>query len=120
MSDLKKKFYRSNVEFFSLLAKIKLWPSRAGILHGIRGIKIKGDYAEITTHCGHNFIIKNSKSSRAARWLRNKWVSNTCKKCRVPTWKIEKYTNTFFSGHYGSGLKNTQSDIDNDQNSGIS
>lgn len=104
MGDAQKRYYRKRVDFFRLLQKIKLWPSRKGILHGIKSIEEKGDFAEITTHCNHTFIIKNSKTSRAARWLRNKWMADTCKTCRIPSWKLEKYSSTFFTQHYGSEL----------------
>lgn len=72
-----KRYYRKRVDFFRLLQKIKLWPSRSGVLHGIKQITEKDKYAEVVTHCNLKFIIRNSKSSRAARWLRNKWVAAT-------------------------------------------
>lgn len=56
MSDSKKRYYRKNVELFVLLDKMKLWPSREGVLHGIRQIDKHGDYAEVTTHCGQTFL----------------------------------------------------------------
>lgn len=106
MTDIiKKKYYRKHVALFPLLEKIKLWPSRNGVLHGIRSISIKGDFSEITTHCGQTFACKNSKSGRAARWLRNKWMSKPCKICKIPAWKMEKYAMTQFSPHYGTELK---------------
>ena len=104
-TEIRKRYYRKHVEFFSLLEKVKLWPSKNGTLHGIRQIKINGDYAEITTHCGQSFRVNNSKSSLAARWLRNKWMSKTCEKCKIPAWKLEKYSTTCFTEHYGSELK---------------
>lgn len=104
MGEEKKRYYRKQVELFLLLDKIKLWPSRTGILHGIRNVEKKGEYAEITTHCGKTFLIYNSRNSRAARWLRNKWVSKSCKDCKIPEWKLEKYSTTFFAQHYGSDL----------------
>ena len=104
-SDSNKRYYRKHVDFFRLLEKIKLWPSRNGMLHGIRHITIKGEYAEIETHCGMHFVVRNSKNSRAARWLRNKWLRGTCKACKIPDWKLEKYNSTVFTPHYGSELK---------------
>ena len=106
MGEEKKRYYRKHVELFLLLDKIKLWPSKSGILHGIRSIDKNGDYAVITTHCGKAFRVYNSKNSRAARWLRNKWVSKPCKDCKIPEWKLDKYSTTFFAEHYGSDLKN--------------
>ncbi len=105
MAEEKKRYFRKHVELFLLLDKMKLWPSRTGILHGIREVEKRGDYAQVTTHCGKTFRVYNSKASRAARWLRNKWVEKPCKDCKVPQWKLEKYSSTFFSTHYGSDLK---------------
>lgn len=105
MSDSKKRYYRKHVDFFRLLDKMKLWPSRSGVLHGIRSMKVRGEYAEVTTHCGMTFTVRNSKTSRAARWLRNKWLRNTCRACKIPAWKLEKYNSTVFTTHYGSELK---------------
>ena len=100
----KKRYYRKRTELFLLLDKIKLWPSRKGVLHGISHIEQKGEYAIITTHCGKTFQVRNSRNSRAARWLRNKWIVTPCKECGVPEWKLEKYSKTYFSSHYGSDL----------------
>lgn len=101
----KKRYYRKKTELFLLLEKMKLWPAKSGMLHGIKDIDVRGEYAMITTHCGETFQIRNSRNSRAARWLRNKWVAEPCKKCKVPDWKLEKYSNTFFNQNYGSDLK---------------
>lgn len=100
----KKKYYRKNVDFFKLVEKIKLWPSRSGILHGIKSIKITGEIAEIITHCDEKFVVWNSRNSRAARWLRNKWCVCGCKACKIPQWKLEKYTRTMMTQKWGSSL----------------
>lgn len=105
MTDAIKRYYRKHVNFFPLLEKVKLWPSKTGLLHGIKEIEIKGDFAEITTHCGQTIMITNSKNSRAARWLRNKWFRGTCEKCKVPEWKIKKYSTTCFTEKYGNDIK---------------
>lgn len=99
------RYYRKNVDLFLLIDRIKLWPSRNGYLHGIKNMEIQGDYVVITTHCGETIHARNSRSSRAARWLRNKLIVAPCPKCHVPEWKIEKYNNTFFSSKYGSDLQ---------------
>ena len=101
---VKRRYYRKRVDFFSLIQKVKLWPSRKRILHGIRSMTIMGNQSEITTHCNKRFIIRNSKNSRAARWLRNKWFSNACDECGVPEWKLTKYHGTFFKRGWGSNL----------------
>ena len=101
-----KRYYRKRVALFRLIDKIKLWPSRSGMLHGIRTIKKMGDQARITTHCNKTFLANDSRNSRAARWLRNKWFKEVCPVCRVPDWKLEKFSSTQFKRHYGSALLN--------------
>ena len=105
MSEAKKRYYRKRIDLFRLIEKIKLWPSRQGVLHGIKGITINGEYAEITTHCGRTFRARNSRNSHAARWLRNKWVRYACKECRIPQWKLEKFSLTCFADGYGTDLR---------------
>jgi len=101
-----KRFYRKRVELFRLIEKIKLWPARSGLLHGIKTIDIVGEQARVTTHCNKTFMVNNSRNSRAARWLRNKWFNGACSACGVPDWKLEKYASTQFRRHYGSRLAN--------------
>ncbi len=101
----KKRFYRKRVNFFPLLNKIKLWPSRRGLLHGIQSIEIRGQTATIVTHCGKSFTVAESRNSRAARWLRNKWFAEACPQCNIPRWKLEKYAATYFRKRWGSQLK---------------
>ena len=105
---VKKRYYRKRVRIFNLIDKIKLWPSRTGQLHGIRSIEIMGDTARLTTHCNKEFIINNSLNSRAGRWLRNKWFVRVCPECRVPDWKLEKYSSTLFKRNQGSMLIKTK------------
>lgn len=100
----KKRYYRKRVDFFKLMQKMKLWPSRKRILHGIKHMNVLGNQAWITTHCNKTFLINNSKNSRAARFLRNQWGYKACPVCRVPSWKLDKYKSTRFSQSYGSDL----------------
>jgi pyrrolysyl-tRNA synthetase-like protein len=100
----RRRYYRKRVELFRLVEKIKLWPSRQGLLHGVREIAIMGEVARLTTHCGKTLVAANSRNSRAARWLRNKWYTGACAECRVPAWKLAKYSSTEFRRHYGSEL----------------
>lgn len=101
---VKKRFYRKRVGLFNVINKIKLWPSRNGVLHGIRSIEVTGKEAKITTHCHKEFYHKNSRNSRAGRWLRNKWFLKPCSACRIPEWKLQKYNSTSFQRHQGSSL----------------
>jgi len=102
--DYAPRYYRKRVELFLLIDKIKLWPSRKGVLHGIKSVVKSGNTAEITTHCGKHFRIFNSRNSRAARWLRNKMYHQVCEKCGIPQWKLEKFSSTRFRRKYGSDL----------------
>jgi pyrrolysyl-tRNA synthetase-like protein len=102
---IQKKYYRKQVGLFALIRKIKLWPSRNGVLHGVKFFEEKGVCAEVTTHCNRRIIIRDSRRSRAARWLRNKWFSSECKECHIPRWKLEKFSLTSFNRHYGSQLR---------------
>ena len=105
--DAKKSIYWKRVPLFGLVEKIKLWPSRQGVLHGIKSFEHRSaSYALLVTHCNEQAIIRNSKNSRAARWLRNKWYVSPCAKCAIPEWKIKKYGMTVFqSGRLSALLK---------------
>lgn len=100
----KARFYRKRVKIFNVINKIKLWPSRSGRLHGVRSIEVVGEMGKITTHCNKEFLVRDSRNSRAGRWLRNKWYFKACPDCRIPDWKIEKYGSTRFRRHQGSLL----------------
>ena len=99
-----KRYFRKRIDLLKLLEKIKLWPSRKGVLHGIKHIEMHEDFAVVTTHCNETFHVNNSSNSRAARWVRNKWFKGVCKHCGVPDWKLEKYSATRFHRHHGSDL----------------
>jgi len=100
-----KRYYRKQVDLFQLVQKLNLWPSRKGILHGVKYFRQIGDFAEIATHCNKTFVVKNSRNSRAARWLRNKWFHTPCKECKTPEWKLEKYSLTFFHRRKGTRIR---------------
>ena len=92
----KKRYFRKHEDLLDVLNKIKLWPARSGTLHGIKAIILRGAFIELTTHCGHKLLVKNSKTGRVSRWLRNKWYAKPCAKCKIPGWKLEKYSSTSF------------------------
>lgn len=92
-----KRYVYKNQSLYALINKIKLWPARSGTLHGIKNIEPMGKQLQITTHCGESFIVYNSKNSRSARWLRNRWSTCACKACRIPDWKLSKYSATVFT-----------------------
>ncbi len=101
----KARYYRKQIPLFTLVEKMKLWPSRRGILHGVKTFEPRGPYAIIETHCGRRMVVHDSKHSRAARWLRNKWFAEACPQCRIPEWKLQKYAATHFKRGYGSHLR---------------
>ena len=101
----KARYYRKQVPLFRLVEKLKLWPSRRGILHGIKEFEERGSYAVVVTHCNKRMVVHDSKTSRAARWLRNKWYAEACPQCRIPEWKLQKYASTQFKRGYGSHLR---------------
>jgi len=102
-------YYRKQIPLFRLIEKMKLWPSRQGILHGIKAFEVRGSYAFLITHCGRKIGVRNSKNSRSARWLRNKWFSQACPECAIPEWKLKKYSETVFKRRWGSLLREDDS-----------
>ena len=98
-SPKKVRYINKNRALYDLINKIKLWPSRTGILHGIKSIEYKGKTMVITTHCGEDFVVWNSKKSRSSRWLRNNWCKVPCPKCKIPEWKLKKYSETVFTNN---------------------
>jgi pyrrolysyl-tRNA synthetase-like protein len=91
-----KRVIRKNQDPYLVLSRIKLWPSRKGILHGVRSVKRHGNVMTVITHCNQKARVRCSKNGRLARWLRNKWYEKACPECRVPGWKLEKYSQTSF------------------------
>ena len=104
----KARYYRKQVPLFRLVEKMKLWPSRRGILHGVRDFEPRGLHAIVVTHCGKRMVVHDSKTSRSARWLRNKWFVEACPQCRIPEWKLQKYAATKFRRDYGSFLRDEE------------
>jgi pyrrolysyl-tRNA synthetase-like protein len=100
-----KRYYRKRQRLLAMAAKIKLWPSRQGRLHGIKSIVKTAAGFDVETHSGHFFSAKDSKTSRAARWLRAKQYASACPMCKVPQWKLDKYGNTVFVKKHGAVLK---------------
>ena len=103
--EVKKRFYRKRVELFLLIDRVKLWISRSGTLHGIKSLERNGELARITTHCHKTFVVRDSRNSRAARYMRQKWYKTVCPTCAIPDWKLEKFSATRFNRHHGSDLK---------------
>jgi len=103
-----KRYYRKKLNLLTLLEKMKLWPARSGLLHGLKTIERLGEGAILTTHCGRRIKVRDSRRGRAARWLRGKFYQAPCPLCAVPQWKLDKYGATFFSRRHGSLLRDKQ------------
>ncbi|MDR1545248.1 MAG: hypothetical protein LBU12_00725 [Deltaproteobacteria bacterium] len=99
-----KRYIRKRQSLMAMVGKIKLWPSRSGMLHGVKEIRQTGPWFEIEAHCGLVFKVRDSANSRAARWLRAKQYVAPCPKCRVPGWKLDKFGATVFSKRQGQVL----------------
>jgi pyrrolysyl-tRNA synthetase-like protein len=93
---VKKRAVRRHSDPYAIVDKIKLWPSKTGVLHGVRSVKLKGGLIEVHTHCGQSARVRNSRSGRLARHLRNKTFEKPCPRCRIPAWKIAKFEETAF------------------------
>jgi pyrrolysyl-tRNA synthetase-like protein len=92
----KKRLFRKRDDPYLVIEKIKLWPSRKGMLHGVRSIVRGGNMMTVITHCNKKVNVRCSRNGRLARWLRNKWYAEACPDCRVPSWKLQKYSQTKF------------------------
>lgn len=104
MAEEKKRYYQKRSGLYGTVDRLKLWPARSGTLHGVKSVTAAGGYLKIVTHCGEEFRVRDSRTCRAARWLRNKWAAKPCPKCRIPEWKLEKYAKTYFVDGYGKLL----------------
>ena len=80
---------------YTLIQKTKLWPSRRGTLHGVKHAKLVGSYLKIETFCNMAILTRNSRRSRATRWLRSGWAGKVCKTCKIPKWRLSKYSSKF-------------------------
>lgn len=96
MAEAKKHTVRKHAAPYDVVEKVKLWPSKTGMLHGVRSVKLKSNLIEVQTHCGQSFRVRNSKTSRVARHLRNKIYDKPCPRCRIPAWKVQKFADTAF------------------------
>jgi pyrrolysyl-tRNA synthetase len=77
----------------SMIEETGLWVSRNGYLHVIKNCEASQKHIRITMGCGETIVVLNSRSSRAARSLRNRNFLKPCKSCRVPEEKIKEFSN---------------------------
>jgi pyrrolysyl-tRNA synthetase-like protein len=93
---MKVKCVRKRQSLAQIVGVIRLWPSRSGVLHGVRSVRVSGNWVRIETHCGQCFMVRDSRTSRGHRHLTNKIWETKCPKCRIPAWKAEKFNKTEF------------------------
>ncbi|MDR2035119.1 MAG: hypothetical protein LBP91_00365, partial [Coriobacteriales bacterium] len=84
-------YREKNKRLFDLVDKIRLWPSRTGVLHGVKAIRKEGESMIISTHCGCTFKVRDSKRGRGIRQLKHRNYQRACKRCGIPDWKLEKF-----------------------------
>jgi len=90
-SNLRTKYREKNAGLLKSLDKIKLWPSRTGVLHGVKEVRSSGEWITLSTHCGIELKVRNSKNGRGLRQLKNRYFDKPCKKCAIPQWKLDKF-----------------------------
>jgi pyrrolysyl-tRNA synthetase len=76
----------------TLISKNGLWVSRNGHLHGIKACETSQKYIRIEMDCGEIITVRNSKSSRSARLLRNHKFQKPCKRCRLAEDRIKEFS----------------------------
>src|SRR5665648_848899 len=67
----KQRYLRRQKDPFTIVQQIKLWPSKNGILHGVRSVKLKSGRIVCKRHSCRTLDQSKSKNIRFARHLRN-------------------------------------------------
>ncbi|MEM3437132.1 MAG: pyrrolysine--tRNA(Pyl) ligase small subunit [Nitrososphaerales archaeon] len=76
----------------TLINELGFFVSRSGRLHKISSIIGYGDYLKLSMKCGQCMIVRNSRRSKAARWLKNKWMKKPCKSCKINAGDLLRFT----------------------------
>ncbi|SFM71379.1 pyrrolysine--tRNA(Pyl) ligase [Methanolobus profundi] len=76
----------------TLISKNGLWVSRNGRLHGVKKCETSQKYIRIEMDCGDIVTIRNSRTSRSARALRNHKFQKPCKHCRLSDDRINEFS----------------------------
>jgi len=74
-----------------MVETVKLWPTRNGTTHGVTHMEREGGFLHIQTHCGLVIVARDSRNSRAARWLRRGHLFRACPRCGIPMWKQRRF-----------------------------
>jgi pyrrolysyl-tRNA synthetase-like protein len=76
----------------SLVDELGFFISRTGRLHKVSSMVEQGYYVRLSMKCGQCTIVRNSRQSRATRWLRNKWMRKPCRGCKIKSGDISRFT----------------------------
>jgi len=79
----------------SLVGELGFFVSRSGSLHKVSSMAEQGDYLEISMKCGQCIIVRDSRQSRATRWLKNKWMRKPCRGCKIKSGDLSRFTIKF-------------------------
>lgn len=76
----------------TLISKSGLWVSRNGHLHGVKKCETSQKYIRLEMECGEIITVRNSRTSRSARALRNHTFNKPCKRCRLTDDRINEFS----------------------------
>ncbi|MCP8307830.1 MAG: hypothetical protein H3Z52_01050 [archaeon] len=75
----------------SLVNELGFFVSRSGRLHKVSSIVEHGDYVKLLMKCGQCIIVRDSRQSRATRWLKNKWMRKPCRSCKIKSGDLSRF-----------------------------
>jgi pyrrolysyl-tRNA synthetase-like protein len=74
-----------------MVEMVKLYPSANGTTHGVDSVRLEGGFVRVRTYCGLSMVARDSRNSRAARWLRRGYLHRACPECNIPAWKQKRF-----------------------------
>ena len=75
----------------SLVNELGFFISRSGRLHKVSSMVEQGDYLKLSMKCGQCIIVRDSRQSRATRWLKNKWMKKPCRGCKIQSGDLSRF-----------------------------
>lgn len=76
----------------SFVSEIGFFVSRSGRLHKVSSILEHGDFLRLSMRCGQCIFVRDSRQSRATRWLKNGWMRKPCRGCKIKSGDLSKFT----------------------------
>lgn len=83
--------HRQSKNISSLVAELGFFVSRSGKLHKVSSMDEYGNYVRLLTKCGQCIAVRNSRRSKAARWIRNGWMRQICKGCKIKSGELSRF-----------------------------